>query len=225
MNLQQRTAFGVKLGFSAKHAAALARLDTPAKIQDFINRLPVNFEPGGDTCLSAVQALKQNRAHCIEAAFVAACALWINGDPPLLLDLQAKGEFDHVVALFRRGRCWGAISKSNHLWTRWRNPVYRSVRELAMSYFHEYISGGNRKTLWAYSVPIDMRRFDPKLWISAKDSCWEMEQLLDQVRHHRLVTPAQFHALRPRDAIERRADQLVDFPKPKKKKPSRKGRV
>jgi hypothetical protein len=218
MNLQQRTAFGVKLGFPRQHAATLARLDTPAKIQDFINALPINFEPDGDTCLSAVQVMKQNRAHCIEAAFVAASALWVNGYPPLLMDMQAKGEYDHVVAVFRQGKGWGAISKSNHLWTRWRNPVYRDVRELAMSYFHEFISGGDKKTLWAYSAPIDMRRFNPKLWITAKESCWEMAVLLDKVKHYPVVTMAQFRNLRPRDAIEQRADLLMDFKMPKLKK-------
>jgi hypothetical protein len=217
MTLRQRIAFGTKLGFSHKHAATLARLDTPVKIQNFIDRLPINFEPDGDTCLSAVEALKQNRVHCIEAAFVAACALWINGYPPLLMDLQAKGEYDHVIAVFRQGKGWGAISKSNHLWTRWRNPVYRSPRELAMSYFHEFVSGGNKKTLWAYSTPIDMRRFDPRLWITAKESCWDMAVLIDKVRHYRVVTTAQFRTLRPRDKIEQRADQLTDFQKPKSK--------
>jgi len=80
--------------------------------------------------------LRHRRAHCIEAAFTSACALWLQGLPPLLLDLTAKGDSDHVIAVFRRGTGWGAISKSNHVWLRWRDPVYRSPRELVMSYFH-----------------------------------------------------------------------------------------
>ncbi|HEV3410188.1 MAG TPA: hypothetical protein VG095_07830, partial [Chthoniobacterales bacterium] len=129
----------MKLGLSRQHATTLARLRTPQKIQDFVSELPTNFEPEGDTCLSVAEVLRQRRAHCIEGAFVAACALWMNGEPPLLMDFQATLDDDHVIALFKRGGCWGAISKSNHIWLRWRDPVYRTPRELAMSYFHEYV--------------------------------------------------------------------------------------
>src|SRR5277367_1382371 len=105
------TAFGMKLGLTRAQAAALARLKTPERIQDYINTIPINFELGGDTCLPAAEALRQNRAHCIEGAFIASCALWMHGQKPLLMDLKAKGDDDHVVALFRHGRFWGAISK------------------------------------------------------------------------------------------------------------------
>ncbi|HEU0117150.1 MAG TPA: hypothetical protein VFR09_00840, partial [Alphaproteobacteria bacterium] len=147
--MKQRIAFGMKLGLPRMQAAQLARLRTPESVQDFINAIPINFEPEGDTCLSVTEVLRQRRAHCIEASFTAACAFWINGRPPILMDLQAKNDSDHVVALFKQGNCWGAISKSNHVWLRWRDPVYRSLRELAMSYFHEYVSG-NSKTLMTY---------------------------------------------------------------------------
>lgn len=176
--------------------------------------MPPNFEPGGDTCLSAGEALRQRRAHCIEAAFVAACALWMNGEPPLLLDFQARGDDDHVVALYRRHGCWGAISKSNHVWLRWRDPVYRSVRELAMSYFHEY-TGKGRRSMLTYSVPFDLRRFDPKLWIGGKTNCWGIAGALDGTRHYRLVTKAQIKSLRAPDPIEQRADKLHDFRRPR----------
>src|SRR5688572_27819814 len=89
LGMNAQIAFGMKLGLSRRHATALARLRTPQKIQDFVNRLPTNFEPEGDTCLSVAEALTQRRAHCIEGAFVAACALWMNGEPPLLMDFQA----------------------------------------------------------------------------------------------------------------------------------------
>src|ERR1043166_4610055 len=135
---RKRRARREDLGLSAAEFRVLQRLRTPEKIQDFLNALPANFEPHGDTCLSVREVLKRRRAHCIEGAFLAACALWINGEPPLLLDLKATRDYDHVVALFRRGGCWGAISKTNHLPLRYRDPVYRTLRELAMSYFHEY---------------------------------------------------------------------------------------
>lgn len=213
-NFRQRLSFGLKLGLTRAQAHKLAKLKTPARIQDFINKIPANFEPGGDTCLSASEVLRQRRAHCIEAAFVAACALWMNGAPPLLLDFQARGDHDHVVTVFRQHGCWGAISKSNHIWLRWRDPVYRSLRELAMSYFKEYI-GDRKRTMGTYSVPFDLRRFDSGVWVSGKEDCWEVAEALDNTRHYRLITRAQARSLRRCDPIEDRADKLHDFRRPR----------
>lgn len=176
--------------------------------------MPPNFELGGDTCLSAAEALRHNTSHCIEGAFIAACALWMHGEPPLLMDLQARGDHDHVVALFRRHGCWGAISKSNHLWLRWRNPVYRSLRELAMSYFHEYISK-RRHTLSAYSLPFDLRRFDSSVWVTGKEDCWEVGNTLDAIRHYRLVSRRQARSFRPCDKVELEADKIAEHRRPR----------
>jgi hypothetical protein len=214
--MNARIAFGMKIGLSRQHAATLARLRTPQKIQDFVGKLPTNFEPEGDTCLSVAEALRQRRAHCIEGAFVAACALWMNGEPPLLMDFQATLDDDHVIALFRRGGCWGAISKSNHIWLRWRDPVYRSPRELAMSYFHEYVWRAN-KSLRRYSKPFDLRRFDPALWVTNRDDCWDIAEALDLCRHYAMITPAQARMLRPRDRIEVEAGRFLDFKAPDRK--------
>jgi hypothetical protein len=213
-SLKNRRLFALRLGFTPTQAKALARLRSPSHIQDFINAIPPNLEPGGDTCLSAREALRQRRAHCIEAAFIAAAALWCNGEPPLLMDLQAHRDHDHVVTLFRRRGCWGAISKSNHVWLRWRDPVYRSLRELAMSYFHEY-TGKGRRSLATYSVPFDLRRFESRLWIGGKEDCWDIGYALDESRHYRLVTPAQAKLLRACDPIEMKADKLAEFVKPR----------
>jgi len=213
-SFSKRLAFGIKLGLPPAKARQLAKLKTPTLIQDFIDKIPPNFEPGGDTCLSAGEALRQRCAHCIEAAFIAALALWMNGEPPLLLDFQARGDDDHVVALFRRHGCWGAISKSNHVWLRHRDPVYRSLRELAMSYFHEYVGKGRRSML-TYSIAFDLRRFDPKLWVSGKTDCWEIGGALDATRHYRLVNAAQVRSLRAPDRIEHLADKLRDFRPPR----------
>src|SRR5579872_4787993 len=193
-----------QLGLTTEEGNALRALKTPARIQEFLIDLHANFEFGGDTLRSVRGVLKHRQAHCIEAAFVAACALWLNGDPPLLMDLTAHRDSDHVVAIFRRDGCWGAISKSNHVWLRWRDPVYRSLRELAMSYFHEYVSG-HSKTLWTYSVPFDMRRFDPEMWVTNKDNCWDIATTLDYSRHYKLITPSQARDLRHRDTVEIRA--------------------
>jgi hypothetical protein len=214
-----RLAAALRLGLPPAHARTLAKLKTPNEIQDFVSALPPNFEPEGDTCLSITEALRQKRAHCIEGAFIAACALWLQGKPPLLMDLQARGDYDHVVTLFRRDGCWGAISKSNHLWLRWRDPVYRTLRELAMSYFHEYAGVRKRQklqTLWAYSVPFDLRRFDPKVWATGKEPCWDVAQALDETRHFRLVMLSQAKRLRASDPIETRANELTEHLEPRK---------
>jgi hypothetical protein len=211
--MDNKIARGLRLGLSLSHARRLARLSTPEAIQDYVTRLPTNFEPDGDTCWSVAEVLRQGRAHCIEGAFVAACALWLNGEPPLLLDFQADGDDDHVATLFRRGSSWGAISKSNHIWLRWRDPVYRSLRELVMSYFHEYVFH-KHKTLRRYSVPLDLRRFEPRLWVANGADCWEICDALDRIRHFDIVTPAQAKRLRARDAMELRAGKMVEFAAP-----------
>ncbi len=124
------------LGLGRAEFAALARLTTPAKIQAFLNALPANHELDGETILSVREVLRQRRAHCIEGAFVGACALWVHGEPPLVLHMDCDAsDYPHVVALFRRGGHWGALSKTNGAVLRYRDPVYRSLRELTLSLF------------------------------------------------------------------------------------------
>jgi len=200
------------LGLTAEEGRVLSALRTPWRIQQFIVGLHANFEKGGDTLRSVRGVLRHREAHCIEAAFTAACALWRAGEPPLIMDLEAdKDDSDHVVALFKRGGCWGAISKTNHVWVRWRDPVYRTTRELAMSYFHEYVDTRQRKSLRTYSMPIDLRRFPIDSWITNEDDCWEVGAALCDVRHFKLLTPAQIRALTPRDALETLADDMVQY--------------
>lgn len=207
---KKRVSFGTALGLSVEDAGVLAKLATPEKIQDFITDLPINREKSGDTCLSVTGVLKYRHAHCIEGSFVAAAALWMAGSPPLLMDMQAEGDDDHVIALYRAYGCWGAISKSNHVWLRWRDPVYRSLRELAMSYFHEY-TNEDKKTLRTYSASFDLRRFRPEDWITNEESCWEVAGTLDATRHYHLLKPAQRRALKSRDNMEMLANKLKEY--------------
>ena len=215
--MRPRFAHREDLGLSKAEFAVLERLSTPQKIQDFLNRIPANFEVGGQTCLSVREVLRQRRAHCIEGAMLAACALWVHGEPPLLLDLRAERDFDHVVALFRRGRCWGAISKTNPAVLRWRDPVYRSLRELAMSYLHEYANKRGQKTLRSYAGPFDLRRFDPALWVTSDKNCWEIGATLDDMPHRRLLTRRQSRGLRLHDAMERKAGALSEHRPPRRR--------
>lgn len=214
--IDRRISRGIALGLSRSQARKLARLASPEAIQEYVSALPANFEPEGDTCWSVAEVLRRGRAHCMEGALVAACALWLDGESPLLMDLKAHDDDDHVVALVRRGRCWGAISKSNHVWLRWRDPVYRSLRELAMSYFHEYVFGA-RKTLRSYAGPFDLSRCDPRLWVANADGCWEIDRALDSLRHVPLVAPGRAKRLRRRDALEVRAGKLLEYPAPNDK--------
>lgn len=202
------------LGLSPSEFRILQRLNTPTKIQAFVDAIPQNFEQGGQTCLSVREVLKQNRAHCIEGAMVAACALWIQGEAPLLLDLKAEQDYDHVVTLFRRGGCWGAISKTNPPLLRWRDPVYRSLRELSITYLHEYANRRHQKTLRSYAGPLDLRRFDPSVWVTSTKNCWDVGFALEDLKHIPLITRAQAKQLRLRDPIEREAGALKSYPRP-----------
>lgn len=212
--MSKRFARRADLGLTRAEFRTLERLDTPEKIQAFLNSVPANFEPDGDTVLSVREVLRQRRAHCIEAALVAACALWIHGEPPLLLDLEAVHDYDHVVALFRRGGRWGAISKTNHISLRYRDPVYGSARELAMSYFHEYANRRGQKTLRRYSRVFDLRKVDPKLWVTNGEDCWEVAEMLDEIRHYPLLPSRHERYLRTRDRLERRAQKLREHHPP-----------
>jgi hypothetical protein len=203
---------GIQLGLSRPAAARLAAVRTPHRIQDFVNALEWNHEADGPTAHGVVEVLDRRQAHCIEGAFVAACALWLAGEPPLLMDMgAARGDVDHVVALFRRHGHWGAISKSNSPFLRYRDPIHRSLRELAISFFPQYVKH-RRKTLRTYSVPVDLRRYDPAEWITNRGFCHRMVDRLTGARHFSVVPSGIAKELRPIDEIEARSNQLKDFP-------------
>jgi hypothetical protein len=219
MTTLRRVARRSDLGLAAREYACLRKLRTPQRIQAFLNALPINHELHGETVHSVRSVLKHRRAHCIEGAFVAACALWINGEPPLVMHLDCElSDHPHVVALFRRGRCWGAISKTNGAVLRYRDPVYRSLRELAMSYFHEYADKKGCRTLRSYSGAFDLRRIDPKEWVSNGDDCWAVHDRLAALRHYPLIDKRQARWLSRRDPFERRVAGIVQYPKPKRRK-------
>jgi hypothetical protein len=203
------------LGLSPAEFAVLERLDTPQKAQAFLYGLRQNFELAGDTCRPVRHVLRQRSAHCIEGAMLAACALWVHGEPPLLMDMRAVRDFDHVVALFRRHGRWGAISKTNGVGLRWRDPVYGSLRELAMSYFHEYANRRDHKTLREYSVPFDLRRVAPAIWVSGDKPAWFVAEELDRLKHFKLVDGRHLAAITRRDPFERRASALLQYRRPR----------
>ncbi|OGL95741.1 hypothetical protein A2348_03885 [Candidatus Uhrbacteria bacterium RIFOXYB12_FULL_58_10] len=199
--------------WTAEERRVLRSLRTPGRIQDFLNELPQNHEPDGDTCFSPRLVLRHGRAHCVEGAMLAAVALRLVGERPFLLDLTTSDDDqDHVVALFRRNAHWGAISKTNHAVLRYREPVYRTVRELAMSYFHEYFLQSNgKKTLRSYAGPVDLTRFDRRNWMTSEEEVWYVPEYLCAVSHKPVLTRGQIASLRAADWVERRAGEIVEW--------------
>lgn len=198
----------------------LARLDTPQKIQDYLDRLPVNFEIAGESAMSPRRTIKARTAHCAEGAIFAAAALAFHGHAPWLMDFQAlPNDEDHVIAVFREKGLWGAISKTNHAVLRWRDPVYRSPRELAMSYAHEYYLWSGKKSLLRYSKPFSLVRYAPKRWVVAdEDLDWLLYDL--DVSPHLPVAPASVLRKRRRtSAVELRTLAVVEWRDPRKKRP------
>lgn len=208
--------FALKKVLTKGESRLFTRLNSPTKIQDFLNSLPFNHEYDGETYMSVRRVIESKTAHCFEGALFAAAALMYNGQRPLLLDLQAdKSDQDHVVTLFRSGKFWGALSKTNHGVLRYREPIYGSVRELALSYFHEYFLQKNgKKTLRAYSDPFDLSKQKSTDWLIGSEDLIDLVNELEDSPHHRIVTPAQIRTLRKADAIEiKMADHVEWFKK------------
>jgi hypothetical protein len=203
------------LGLTPRDFAVLRRLDSPQKIQSFLYGLGQNFELKGDTCRPVRAVLRTRKAHCIEGAMLAACAFWVHGEPPLLMDMRAVRDYDHVVALYRRNGRWGAISKTNGIGLRSRDPVYQTLRELAMSYFHEYCNGRHHKSLREFSVPYDLRRIDTRTWVSGDKNAWEVADTLDALRHFKLVNGRHLKSVTRRDEFERRVGGMLQYPRPR----------
>jgi len=192
-------------GLAKQEELVLKKLKTPLLIQDYLDQLPINFETNGDTHYSPRLVLRMRAAHCIEGALLAATALWLQGKTPLLLDLKTKHNDDeHVVALFKDGIYWGAISKTNHAVLRYRDPIYRTVRELALSYFHEYyVAQTGEKTLVSYSKPFDLRTIGSG-WVTDEQHLWYLDDCLNNHPHYPLV-PAKFSKkIRPASKFERK---------------------
>ena len=199
------------LGLNKREVKILKSLNTPGKIQDFLNRVPINFEEKGDSCRSPRAVLKNKKAHCIEGAILAAAILKIHGFKPLIVDLEANDkDFDHVIAVFKQRDYWGAISKTNHAVLRYREPIYRTIRELVMSYFHEYFLDNGKKTLRKYSLPVDLSRFDKKGWISSEEDIWYIPEYLTMIKHFNILNKSQIKTLRKADELEIEAGKLVE---------------
>ena len=203
---------------------AFKQLTSPSKVQDFLDTFPVNFELQGDTCRSPLLTLKHKEAHCMEGALVAAAAFWYHGAPPLLLDLKTtKKDESHVVALFKQGDTWGAVSKTNHAVLRYRDPIYKTVRELALSYFNEYFTDDGVKTLRSFLGPFSLLQYEND-WLTSPEDLWGLVSDVDTAPHANILTNAEVKNLRRADTIERIAGKLVEWRKGGRLTGTRRGR-
>ena len=191
-----------------------SQLNFPSKIQSYLDTLSINFELLGDTMLSPIEVMRQHTAHCFEGAVFAASVLAFHGRMPLLMDFAtAYDDEDHTVALFRENGLWGAISKTNHAVLKYRDAIYRTPRELAMSYFHEYYLWDGRKSLRAYSAPFDLSKYPPGKWITSGESLdWVMDALAKS-RYFPIIPKNFERHLRKASKVELRALEVVDYKK------------
>jgi hypothetical protein len=187
------------------------RLDTPAKIQRFLDEIPYNTESDGETFRSPRRVLADRTANCIEGAVLAAAALRVQGEPPLVMDLTATHDEDHVIAVFRRRALWGAIGTSKFTGLRYREPVYRTLRELAMSYFEQYFNLKGERTLRGYGRPVNLARFDVLHWVTSPEDLWPIAERLEGIPHIPLLPAAAARRLTPL-APRLRAAGLLEHP-------------
>ena len=170
-------------GFTRAELRKLRSLKNPYGIQRFLDDMPYHLE---DTAWSPRKVLAEESAHCLEGAIFGAAALRMNGYPPLLLDFEADHDTDHVIAIYRERGCWGAVAKSNYTGCRWREPVYRTLRELALSYFNIYFNLRKERTLRRYSRPVSLARFDQLEWMTTAQPIWFIVYYLLEIPHYKL---------------------------------------
>lgn len=172
--------------FTSSELGTLRSLKTPVGVQRFLDEISYHLAP---TAWSPRVVLRERTAHCLEGAIFAAAALRVLGFPPLLLDLEADNDTDHVLAVFKMHGHWGAVAKSNFTGCRYREPVYRTLRELALSYFHIYFNLRGERTLRRYSRPVNLTRFDRDEWMTCEKNIWVVPNHLCDIPHKPLLTP------------------------------------
>src|SRR3989344_4977341 len=180
-------------GLTSTELRVLKKLNTPQQVQDLLNAPPMNK---AETCMSPRMVLRKRKAHCMEGAMLAALALRLQGRKPLVIDLKAVDrDLDHIVTIFQEGKYFGGISKTNHPVLRYREPVYNSIRELVMSFFHEYFLDDGKKTLRSYTNPINLSKFDKKNWIKSTEDLWYIDEYLNKAPHIPVLNTATISLL------------------------------
>lgn len=172
----------------------LKGLDAPIKIQTYLDNLEYNSVI---ECRSPRFVLRNKRAHCTEGAIFAAACMEFIGYPPLVIDMKAENDDDHVIAVFKYRGYWGAVAKSNFTTIRFREPVYRTLRELSMSFFDFYFNTLGEKTLRSYSLPYNLNRFRHLNWKTTEEDLDSIGSSLTDVKHIPLISPSQAKNLSP----------------------------
>jgi hypothetical protein len=173
--------------FTPAELRKLRSLKTPAGVQRFLDEMPYHI---AHSSWSPRTVLREGTAHCLEGATFAAAALRVLGFPPLVWDLEADYDTDHVLAIYKVRGHWGAVAKSNFTGCRGREPIYRTLRELALSYFHTYFNMRGERTLRRYSRPVNLARFDSRNWMTSPKNIWFVAEHLCEIPHIELLTPA-----------------------------------
>jgi hypothetical protein len=205
------------LSFTKKEIKLFKKLNTPPKVQDFLNKLKINFEHDNkDTVKSPIRVLRAGNAHCIEGAILGAYILSLHGHKPLVMHLKTtKDDLEHVIAPFKMNGHWGALSKTNHSVLRYRDPIYKTIRELAISYFHEYFLDNGKKTLRQYSVPLNLNTFE-KGWATDENDLWGIDEELDKIKHYDIAPKKVLKSLRKAEKIETEAGKITEYKKKKR---------
>jgi hypothetical protein len=175
-------------GLTRREAGLLSRLTPPWRIQKFLDGL--DYDVAGAGCRSPRRVLRERAVQCMDGALFAAAALRVQGHPPLLLDLEAVFDDDHVLAVFREDGLWGAIARSNYSGLRLREAIHPTIRSLVLSYFESYFNLRRQKTLRRYSRPVNLSRFDRLDWMTTEEDLWEIPQYLAEIPHRRLLPSA-----------------------------------
>jgi len=184
-------------GLTHRETRFLRSLAPPWRIQRYLDGIA--YDVKGTHCRSPRRVLREETAQCMDGAMFAAAALRVQGRPPLILDLEAVEDDDHVLAVFREPAGWGAIARSNYSGLRYREPVHPTIRSLVLSYFESYFNLRRQKSLRRYSNPRSLARFDRIAWMTAEEDLWEIPHWLEGIRHHRLLPPAAERSLGPVD--------------------------
>ena len=191
--------------FKPAELRKLRSFKDPYGIQRFLDDTPYHL---ADTAWSPRRVLREQTSHCLEGAIFAAAALRALGFPPLIIDFEAENDTDHVLAVFRCKGHWGAVAKSNYAGCRYREPVYRSLRELAMSYFNIYFNMRGERTLRNFSLPVNLARFDHREWMTTEDPIWFIPYYLCDIHHYKLLRPGMVKRLHRVDRRLLRAETL-----------------
>lgn len=191
--------------------ATLKKLNTPIKIQNFLDTLAINWEKDGDTNMSPRLVLRHKKAHCFEGALLAGVALWLQGEKPLVIELKTPGDIGHAVTLYKINGYWGAISKTNHTALRFRDPVYKTIRELVMSYFHECFNDNTgKKVLRGWSGPFNIKKWGTK-WITSEEDLYPLAEQLFDAQMTPLFPKVNEKYIRLADKMEMKTGTMIEW--------------